>query len=260
MPLFNRRKGRMAISQRTEGKENLCEINRQATRAAKDNVFFDLFVQRNEAFILKCASETTRRYLTKSDDEWSVALMAFSQAVKAYSKERGSFKSFAKLVIHRRLIDYIRSQSKYRLEMDVSLSVLDSAPEEEGNAAVSEAVFRQSEEASDPSLRQEIECAQQDFSQYGFSFYDLTGCSPKAEKTKRACAKAVACMVRHPLLVGELKHSKCLPMKTLEIESGVPRKILERHRKYIIAGVEILTGDYPCLAGYMQYIREELKR
>lgn len=239
----------------------MCEMNQQASRAAKDDGFLNLFVQQNETFILKCASEATHRYLTKSDDEWSVALMAFSQAVKAYSAERGNFAGFAKLVIRRKLIDYIRSQSKYLTETAVNFSTLDSNPVgTEENAAVSKAALRQSEEAADDTLKLEIECAGQDFSKYGFSFYDLTGCSPKAEKTKKACAKAIACMVRSPLLVSELRHSKCLPIKTLEINSGVPRKILERHRKYIIAGVEIMTGDYPFLAGYMRYVREELDR
>lgn len=239
----------------------MCEINQQAVQAAQDDGFLELFVQQNETFILKCASETMRRCLTKSDDEWSVALMAFSQAVKTYSAERGSFTGFARLLIRRRLIDYIRSQSKYRSETAVDFSALDSRSEEnEENAAASKATLRQSEEAADDTLRLEIECAKQDFSKYGFSFYDLTDCSPKAEKTKKACARAIACMVRNPILVSELRHSKCLPMKTLEIKSGVPRKILERHRKYIIAGVEIIAGDYPFLAGYMRYVREELDR
>ncbi len=49
-----------------------------------------------------------------------------------------------------------------------------------------------------------------------------------------------------------------MPVTLIEKNSKVPRKILERHRKYIIAAAEIMTGDYPCLAGYMRYIREEL--
>ncbi|MVB09404.1 RNA polymerase sigma factor SigI7 [Caprobacter fermentans] len=239
----------------------MCEMNQQAVRAAKDDLFFNSFVRKNELFILKCASETTKRYLTKNDDEWAVALGAFSQAVKAYSADRGSFSGFAKLVIRRKLIDYIRSQAKFRAETAVSLSTLDSDPEEsEENATVSKAVLYQSERAADDSLKMEIECAGQDFSRYGFSFFDLTKCSPKAEKTKKACAKVIACIVSSSVLVSEMRRSRCLPIKTLEKNSGVPRKILERHRKYIIAGVEIMTGDYPFLAGYMRYVREELNR
>jgi RNA polymerase sigma factor len=43
----------------------------------------------------------------------------------------------------------------------------------------------------------------------------------------------------------------------IEKNTHVPRKILERHRKYIIAAIEILSGEYPYLADYLRYIREE---
>ena len=41
-------------------------------------------------------------------------------------------------------------------------------------------------------------------------------------------------------------------------KAGVHKKILERHRKYIIAAAEILNGEYPLLAEYMNYIRKAL--
>ena len=45
-------------------------------------------------------------------------------------------------------------------------------------------------------------------------------------------------------------------MKALSAQSKVSRKTIERHRKYIIAAVIILTGDYPILAEYMKYMKE----
>jgi RNA polymerase sigma factor len=57
--------------------------------------------------------------------------------------------------------------------------------------------------------------------------------------------------------VSELRRSKQLPLKNIEKSAQVPRKILERHRKYIIAAIEILSGEYPNLAEYLRYIREE---
>jgi len=38
----------------------------------------------------------------------------------------------------------------------------------------------------------------------------------------------------------------------------VPRKVLERHRKYIIAAVVILTGDYPGLTDYLDPGKERM--
>jgi len=51
-----------------------------------------------------------------------------------------------------------------------------------------------------------------------------------------------------------MKTTKQLPIKIISENAKVPRKILERHRKYIITAAEILSGDYPKLAEYLSHI------
>ena len=53
------------------------------------------FIRLHEAFILKSASKASRRFVTKSDDEWSIALLGFTEAIEKYNPERGSFLSYA---------------------------------------------------------------------------------------------------------------------------------------------------------------------
>jgi RNA polymerase sigma factor len=86
---------------------------------------------------------------------------------------------------------------------------------------------------------------------------ELAESSPKASKTKAACAEAVRYLVQNPLLLNELRKSKSLPLKIIEKNCGLPRKVVERHRKYIIAGAEIMDGDYPVLSEYLRFMREE---
>ena len=93
--------------------------------------------------------------------------------------------------------------------------------------------------------------------EYGFSFLDLTECSPKAEKTKKSCGLAIRTLIASAVLMALMRLKRLLPIKELCEKSGVIRKILERHRKYIIASAEILDGDFPVLASYLRYIREE---
>lgn len=243
---------------------NLEDMDHQAVQAADDAHLMEKFISGNEPFIIQCAYSVVHRYLSKSDDEWSVAYWAFLKAVENYSIEKGHFSSFAKLIIQRRLTDYFRSQAKYRMEMPVSPSVLDSELEEEDQEdslgkEVRSTLYKRMDSTGD-SLKLEIESAGQSFISYGFSFFELARCSPKAEKTKKACAQAVAALIRHPVLLNEMRRSKMLPMKQIEKCAEVPRKILERHRKYIIAAAEIITGDYPCLADYLRFIREELEK
>ncbi len=218
-------------------------------------------IEENSQFILRCASVACKRYISKSDDEWSVALIAFTQSVQDYRADLGDFLPFAQLVIRRRLTDYFRAQSRHSPEIPADPQIFETGPlEESPQPALQDAVSKKLIGHDPEDLRLEIESAGQIFSGYGFSFFDLASCSPKALKTKTACAKAVADLLKNPLLLYELRSSKQLPIKLLEKNTQVPRKILDRHRKYIIAAAEILSGEYPCLAEYMRFIREELNR
>jgi RNA polymerase sigma factor len=230
-----------------------------AVKAASDDLTLNQLIQQNEFFIIKCAYSVTHHYITKSDDEWSIAIIAFTQAVKNYNLDKGSFLSFAELLMKRRLVDYFRTQIKHNVEISVNPTVFEIEPEEEDeDLAMKLAVAKQVSKENNDTIKLEIESANEMISTYGFSFFDLVDCSPKSSKTKSACAKAVAFIINNPLLLKEMHNIKQLPLKIIEKNINVNRKILERHRKYIIAAVEILSGDYPHLAEYMQYIKKEI--
>ena len=238
----------------------MSELDILAVNAKNDENLMNMLISQYENFILKCASAAARKYISKSDDEWSIALAAFTEAVRAYSSEKGSFLNFSELVIRRRIIDYIRSKSRYVPEILVKPSLFESdAQEEEDYALQSEIAMKVSAE-EDNSLKLEIHLIGEILSEYGFSFMDLTESSPKAAKTKRSCAVVVAFMIKNPILISEMKIKRQLPLNLIEKSTKVPRKLLERHRKYIVAAVEIMSGDYPYLSSYMEYIREELKK
>lgn len=236
------------------------ELDNLAVRAKEDDTVINQLILQYENFILKSASSASYEYVSKSDDEWSIALAAFTEAVKKYSVEKGSFLNFAELVIRRRVIDFIRSKSRYAPEITTNPAVFNFESEEEDDYIVKAEVADKLTDCVDNSIKLEIELANDVFSSYGFSFYDLADCSPKAGKTKRACAKAAAYMLKNPILTSNLKVKKVLPLKLIEKNTKVPRKLLERHRKYIIAAIEIISGDYPYLAEYIRYIREELEK
>lgn len=215
----------------------------------------------SESFILKCAADTLHRYITKQEDEWSIALLAFTHAVQLYVPERGQFFSFAKLIIERKLIDHSRSIRRHYQEIAVDPTIFEvNSKEQSAQPALQALVAETLTKQKGYSLRDEIEEANQIFSKYGFRMMDLSSCSPKAEKTKDACAKAVACIIQNPILLSQMKETKQLPIKQLEKFTKIPRKILDRHRKYIIAAAEIMSGDYPGLAEYMRFIRKEMAK
>ncbi|MEG1988230.1 MAG: sigma factor [Oscillibacter sp.] len=236
-------------------------LDARAAGLAGDPVGQEALIRKYKPFILKCASDCSKRYITDSDDEWSIALQAFVEAMEQYKKEEGAFLSFAKLVIRRRLYDYFDANKKYGNEISVSPALFsgENEDEEEGSEVILQ-VRERLRYAPESTAADEIEAANGVFADYGFSFFDLTSCSPKAEKTKAACTKAAVYLLQNPMLISELRKTRQLPMKIVEKNAGVPRKILERHRKYIIAVVELLSGEYPFLADYLRPIREELNK
>ena len=219
-------------------------------------------VRENKRWILTLASRTCGRFITESDDEWSIALMAFNEAVEGFDGEKGSLRSIASVVIRRRLTDYMRSEGRHKAELTVRPAAFEGELEEDESGALELSVRQRVAEVSmaDDSgakAREEIAEMQEILSEYGFSFFDLAEASPKAEKTKRSCGTAIRTLVASVILMAAMRLRRLLPVKELSEKSGVVRKILDRHRKYIIASAEILDGDFPILASYLSYVKEE---
>lgn len=244
------------------------DTSREAIEAKNDEAFLNKFIQKNKRFILASAYKALGRFVTENDDEYSIALIAFHEAVKSYEKEKGDFNAFASLVIKRRLYDYKKAEKRFTEEVSVEPSAMGGDVDEDApDMALHLEVRKKEAELSEQDTRyrpdvnpvkEEIEALQALLSGYGFSFFDLTECSPKAEKTKKACAAVVAYMLGNDALIQKMRMNRSIPAKEIMEKTKVPQKILERHRKYIIAAIEILNGEYPLLAEYMSYIRKAM--
>ncbi len=239
------------------------ETEQKALAAKTDERQFNELVESHKAWMLRLASETTHRYVTDGDDEWSVALMAFHEAVQSYDESKGSFRGLAAMVIRRRIVDYLRTEGRHADELSITPAAFEDALEEDEaggvNLAVRRRVAEEAEAAPDGdasgAARAEIAEVQGILALYGFSFFDLAEASPKAEKTKQSCAQAVRTLLAAALLMAQMRLKRLLPIRELSEASGVVRKILERHRKYIIAAAEILDGDFPILGEYLSFIK-----
>ena len=236
-------------------------LHAEILRARQDEAAMDALIRRHRRFILGCAYRTVHRFVTESDDEYSVALIAFHEAVLGYDDSKGSFKSFAALVIRRRLLDYIDSQARTGREIAADL-MGGETPREDAAPIRLEAERKIAEQSMEhgreqAAIRDEIEAMQQTLGGYGFTFFDLAACSPRAQKTKTACAAVINVLLADETLLAQLRRTGALPVKALCERAGVPRKIPDNHRKYIIAAAEILAGDYPMLAEYLRFVKKE---
>ena len=217
-----------------------------AFAAENDEAMSDLAHKYN-LFIIRTASATCRRFITKHDDEYAIALRAFCDAVKKFDPNAEvSFESYAKLLIKNRVIDYLRIESRHT----GNLSLED---EMENGRDISDDSEREQAETQSAAA-EEIARLSRVIAPYGITFTELPDASPKHQKTREACAIAIACIIRDPSLISDMRRNHCLPMKNLQEKCDIPRKTLERHRKYIVTATEVCLGDYPVIAEYLKHI------
>lgn len=70
-------------------------------------------IERHMPFLIRTVSNFTGRYVSiEQDEEFTIGLLGFTEAVKRYNPEKGNFLSFARLVMESRLKNYAERQSK----------------------------------------------------------------------------------------------------------------------------------------------------
>src|SRR5687768_16739089 len=90
------------------------------------------FIEEYKPFIAAAVEKTTGRYVSYgNDEELSIGLMAFDEAIIHYDREKGNFLSFAQNIIRRRLIDYYRKQKKHKAVTYISEYTTEEADGEE---------------------------------------------------------------------------------------------------------------------------------
>ena len=216
-------------------------------------------LQANEDFILRTASFVLGRPVTRSDDEYSIALSAFWEAAQTHDPSKGSLQTYASVVIRHRLIDYIRSNRRYGQEITVEPDAFSGETSEAGDDEdLRRAIGKKmTGDLPDNLLAEEIAELAAVLGRYQIDFFDLPKCCPKARKTRSVCLKAARFVCAIAELLARMRRTLKLP--AAEMETGVPiaRKLIDKFRKYIIASVEIEAGDFPGIREYFSG-KEEL--
>lgn len=218
-----------------------------------DRFLLNDIIDSYKPFIAKTVSSVCKRYIYETDDEFSIGLIAFNEAIEKYSPERGSsLLSFSEVLIKRRVIDYIRKQTKFQY---ISLDITGVHYEEEspGNVIVNELSLDDYHKKTDEQLRkEEIIHFQNLLSTFDLSFSDLVENSPKHADARKNAIIAAKMLVEDKELKNLLFEKKRLPIKQLEQMVNVSRKTIERNRKYIIAIALILSSDYVYMKDYLK--------
>lgn len=225
----------------------------QTVYAAKDDLQkADDLIRDYLPFIRSEASKCISRFCTEQDDEFSIAMLAFHEAVLGYERTRGAFLSYAAMLIRSRIIDYQRKETRHQ----GAISIYTETGDDERTIMDELTDHRDhfEESANLEATRQEIEELSSVMEQFGVSFSDVADNGPKQERTLDACACAIRYAADNRHLLDELLRTRKLPMAQLAAGSGIERKTLERHRKYILAMLLIQTNGYEIIRGHLRHV------
>ncbi|KAB2951319.1 RNA polymerase sigma factor SigI [Heliorestis acidaminivorans] len=224
-----------------------------------DETCRNALIKKFTPFILRVASNVSGRYVRLgSDDEASIGLIAFNEAINNFREEKGvSFLSFADTVIRRRLIDFFRKESK--AQKVLPLSTFDDPSDESGEDASNRLEVHQAQETfrlENESSDRRAEIVQYDklLRDYGLSFAELVEVSPKHEDARRRAIEVARLISETKEYSDYLKLKGSLPLKALEKEVDMSRKTLERQRKYIIAVTIVFLENLEYLKEYINKV------
>jgi RNA polymerase sigma factor len=203
-------------------------------------------IQDNKIFVQQLTSKICKRPVSWNDDEMSISLIAFNEAINRYAESQNdNFYNFAKVVIHSRLIDYFRKQGRQQMAVSLDAVTLDADGEEyQTNPAEIKHSWQQYHEQQLVRERmEEIEIYSERLEEFGIYFEELEDASPDRIDARKNLIQLAYQFVEYPHLVDLLEQTKQLPIKQILQFARVSRKTMERGRKYLLALIVILVAD-----------------
>ena len=226
-------------------------LEEQVEKAKGDQEELNKLIEIYKPFIASTLHKKIGKFLEYGyDDELTIGMMAFKEAIEAYDKSKGKFLSFAKHVINLRSIDHYRKNE--RIKDKICLPVIIEGEDKTGsNVMDSKAIEEYKYEKENEMRKLEILEYRKELKKWGIEFSKLVQASPKHEKLKKLYKNVAQFIVEKPEILNRLISTKRLPIKKIEDNMFIHRKKLERGRVYIIALVIVLNGDYELIREYV---------
>ena len=203
-------------------------------------------------FIRSETAKYIKRQPEPEDDELSIAMFAFYEAICSYSRLRGSFLKYASLQIRSRLIDNYRREKRNSGQISLNTAADDEQTERIDLLADPHDDFAEHEIRE--ATKNEIEELSGQIADFGVSMTDIAENAPKQGRTLAICRKAVSYARKHPEILEDFLRTKRVPLAKLAEGAAVERKPLERHRKYLVAVLLICTNGYEILRGHIMQV------
>lgn len=231
------------------------ELVEQVYAAKTDTEAADSLIRQYMGFIrAETAKYLHRAPIEGQDEELSIVLLAFYEAILGYEKNRGAFLAYASRGIRSRLIDYYRKEKRHAEVTSLHEPVSDEKSDtlKIDHLEHPENEIEKSHHRS--ATRDEIEEFGKQLLEFGISFSDVADNCPRQERTLQACRRVLTAARENPELLNELLRTKKLPIAALSDISRTDKKTMERHRKYLIAILLAFTNGYEIIRGHLYHL------
>lgn len=187
-------------------------------------------------FIIKTISKFTNRYVSiENDEEFSIGLVGFYEAIQKYNNDKGPFLPFAQLVITSRLKNYYNKENKHNLHISMD------SMEEEG-ISIKEKLSNPIEDKSE--LIDEMDELKREINMFGFSLEDLVDEAPKHADTRANALDLSEKVSKDKPLVDFMYTKMRLPIKQISLKYRVTEKVIKGSKKFIITGIIIFYRNF----------------
>lgn len=216
-----------------------------------DEIVRQELIRNHKPFIINAVSHICKKYISWSDEEASIGLIAFNRSIDAFDPDKGTaFLSFTYLLIKRDLISYFRSNSKNNWHTSMNQVHEES---QLTSFEVEKSVQHYQQTVCKEELVEEILELDSILNQYGISFEELEESCPKHKDTREMIDKMVLVFIKDEELINEMSKKKRFPIATFVKRSGYSKKTVERFRKYLIT--LIIISLHPEWGHLSDYIR-----
>ncbi len=212
----------------------------------------DRFISESMPFIKKSLCRVLKRHIDiKNDEEFSIGLSAFNEAIEHYDLDRrGDFYKYSYIMISHRIVDYLRSIK--RNDKTLPFSSIEYNEHFEQRYLVSNAQHQYEE----VELKEDILILQQNLMQFGITWDDLIENSPKHRDTRCLCIRIAKEILKDEDLYGRLIKTRKIPRSELVNRLKVHHRTIENHRAFIIAICLVLISNQDRLKEFPIHFEE----
>lgn len=226
-------------------------LNREAAIVKKiqegDEILRDQFISDYRPFILKTVSAFCGRYIEiENDEEYSIGMIAFNEAIDGYSHENGcGFISFADKVIRRRLIDYMRKNKNDNVH---AFTYFEDKEEHLVRMMDNNYVQREFDKME---MSEEISALNTELSKFSITFNELVTCAPKHMDSRLMCIGVARKIADNREVYERMKKTGNIPLNDLSRIADISKRTVGKNRKYIIALSLIMNSNLDIIKTYI---------